>query len=270
MKALTCAATRRRLHAFRDRELPVGDEIAVGAHLKSCDECAAVSAELWVVGASLRTAAPARAALSNEEAAGLSAVVVARLKAERDRSIAARIGRLFDDMRMVYAGVAAAAAAMVCVVLTLGMMRLATDGRPDSLAAIMNMLATPFECGAWSDVPDALVCRARWAERFQRAHETAEQDAVFALDSVVIHQGRLADLAVLRSSGHRATSTLIEGLLDEVYRARLEVQPSEDPLRLVASTTVRATKQQAIDLPLPPTLKKRAASQTAGTRSVIT
>jgi hypothetical protein len=29
---LTCAATRRRLDAFRDRELPVAEEIAVSAH----------------------------------------------------------------------------------------------------------------------------------------------------------------------------------------------------------------------------------------------
>ena len=41
MKPLTCAAARRRLHAFHDGELPVADQIAVEAHIDRCDECAA-------------------------------------------------------------------------------------------------------------------------------------------------------------------------------------------------------------------------------------
>ena len=40
MKALTCAATRRRLHAFHDGELTVSEQIAVAAHLDWCDSCA--------------------------------------------------------------------------------------------------------------------------------------------------------------------------------------------------------------------------------------
>jgi len=271
MRVLTCAATGRRLQAFHDRELTVSDQIAVGAHLEWCDKCAEISAELRVVGSALRAGAKRRAALSNDELAGLGPVVVTRFTAERDGALVARVGHMFDDMHLVWASLGAMTAAVVCVVLMLGMMRFATKARPDSLAAIISVLATPLECETGSDAPDESVCRARWAERFQRANETAEQDAVFALDSVVIHQDRLTDLAVLRANGHHATAgqaRLIEGLLDTVCRARMEVQPSGNMLRLVDRATVRASKQQAIDLPLPPTAKKRAASQTAGARPV--
>jgi len=40
MTLLTCAAARRRLNAFYDRELPVGEQIAMTAHLDRCRECA--------------------------------------------------------------------------------------------------------------------------------------------------------------------------------------------------------------------------------------
>ena len=76
MKAFSCAATRRRLDAFHDRELPIADEIAVSAHLDGCAECAAMSEDIRSVAAALRTHAPGRAALSNDEAAGFNIAVV--------------------------------------------------------------------------------------------------------------------------------------------------------------------------------------------------
>lgn len=266
MNPLDCAATARRLHAFHDRELPVADQIAVSAHLESCGECASRSAELRFVRQALQALAPGRASLSNEEAAGLSAAVVNRLKAERDTSIFARVRLMFDDMHLVYAGLGAAAATMVCVIVMLGMMRYATSERPDSLFGIMNVMGMPLECDAvivgTDDVPG---CRERLAERFQRANETAEQDAVFTLDSLLIHQGRLASLDVLKSGGRRTSgqAEVIEELLDAACRARLDMPPAGSSsnggmVRLVARETVRATKAPAIDLQLPAALKKRA------------
>ncbi len=67
-------------------------------------------------------------------------------------------------------------------------------------------MATPLECESGNDLADASGCRARWAERFQRANESAEQDTVFALESVVTRQGRVANLAALRALRHRAAN----------------------------------------------------------------
>ena len=61
MKVLTCAATRRRLEAFHDGELPVGDQIAVSSHLEWCDPCAESFHELQSLRILLRGAAPHRA-----------------------------------------------------------------------------------------------------------------------------------------------------------------------------------------------------------------
>jgi hypothetical protein len=54
-------------------------------------------------------------------------------------------------------------------------MRFATSERPDSLAAMLNVLAMPLECDAGNDFTDVSGCRARWEGRFQRANEEANQ-----------------------------------------------------------------------------------------------
>lgn len=87
-------------------------------------------------------------------------------------------------------------------------------------------------------------------ERFERANELAEQDAVFALDSIVTEKGRLADLHRLRASGRAVVSSqvkLIEGLLDAVSRSRLDIPPVSAPaasnlIWMVERTTVRRSK----------------------------
>jgi putative zinc finger protein len=272
MKALTCPATRRRLDAFHDRELPVADQIAVSAHLDRCPECAAIATEIRVVGQALRAVAPGRVALSHEGSGGFTAGVVNRLKAEHDTSLSEELRRMFVDMRLLYVGAGATIAATVCVLLTMGMMHFATDSRPDSLAAILNVMATPFGCDAsTTEIPDAMVCRARWVQSFQRANETAEQDTVFTLDAVVIQEGKLANFAVMRGSRHATASDQAEAigeLLDTVSRARSNTEPNElsgELVRIVAEETVRATKP-AIDLPLPP--EKPVTSRTARARRV--
>jgi hypothetical protein len=269
MKALTCPAARRRLQAFHDAELAVPDQIAVEAHLDWCDECAATLRDLRMMRSTLHAIVPRSGALTNEDAAGFTAAVVNRLKAENDRSFIVRIRAAFDDMHLVYAGAGAAMATIACVLIMLGMMRFATnEQRPDSLAAIVSMLATPLECQVGNDPLDMSNCRERWVERVERANELAEQDAVFTLEAVLTQQGRLENLSVMRlSRRHAATGQvkLIEGLLDAVTRSRLEsgqAQPvplsMNNLLWLVERQTVRAAKPVPLDVPLPP--KKRAAS----------
>lgn len=282
MTPLSCEATGRLLQAFHDDELPVAQQIAVDAHVEWCDRCAESLAELRELGSALAVLAPRSPALSNEEAAAFNATVVNRLKAEDDASLLARVKYMFDDIRLVYAGVGAAISCAVCVVLMLGMMRFATkDGeRPDSLAAIVTLVATPLECEAGSGVTDAQECRSRWEARFRTANESAEQDSVFALDAVVTHQsGHLADLELLRT-GHRAAAgqaKAIETLLDSVTRSRLEgALPGGGPvaagmLWLVEHATVRASivKPPSLDQILPVGMKKRAESEIPATLSRV-
>ena len=264
MKTLSCAATRRRLQAFHDRELAIGDQIAVGAHVEWCPRCARALADIRDVAAALQTVLPLRLALSHDDAAVFTGTVVNRFNAEDAASLFSRLRVMFSDMRLGYAGLGAMAATMVCVVIMLTMMHFAPKERPDSLRAMMGVIATPLDCEAF-DLSDASGCRARWAERFQRANEWAEQDAVFALEIMLTRQGGLANFSVPskarrgRSSADQAQ--IIDGLLDLVQQARLD-QPLETRLPtaiyLLEQTTVRATKQPApLDVPLPQP-KKRA------------
>jgi anti-sigma factor RsiW len=265
MKPLTCAAVRRRLHAFCDGELGVADQIRVEAHVDWCDDCATSLAEFRLVGTLLRGAAPGRASLSHEEADALTTAIVTRRKAEHEASLLARVERIFDDMHLVYAGLGAAAATALCIVVALGMMRFATIGRPDSLAAIVDLLATP-EASANTIAIDA-ASHQRWTERFQAANETAEEDAVFALASVVTRDGHLANFRGLRTNRrHREEADLIDALSDAVARARIEsgsMDATEAAANamvwIVTRTTVRATRILGMDLPLPPAIKKRTA-----------
>ena len=179
MKPLNCAATRRRLNAFYDRELAISDQIAVSAHLEWCDECAEALDAMRAVGRIVQNVGHGRMALeamTNEEAAAFNAAVVNRVKAERQVSLTTQVRALFEDMHLVYAGAGAAVALLVSIVIMLSMMRFATNERPDSLAAIVNVLATPLECEPGVD-PSASACHERWTGRFQRANESAEQDA---------------------------------------------------------------------------------------------
>lgn len=279
MTSLTCAATRRRLQAFHDHELSMDGQIAVAGHLEWCDLCTRELAELDEVRQTLHALTSGRLMLSHEEAAAFNAGVVNRLAAEEATSLSARVRDLFDDMHVVYAGLGAVVATMVCVVIMLAMMRFATNERSDSLAAIVRVLATRLDCESGNDLADGSGCRARWAERFQRANETAELDAVFTLEAVVSRRGGLANLASLRIDqgrgvrGAEGELQLIEGLLDAVARARLDpaqagqVPSSLNMLWLVERTTVRATKQPVpeLDAPLP---KKREAAISDGGRRV--
>lgn len=270
MKPLTCTAAQRMLQAFHDRELAIPDQIAVAAHLEWCDHCGASLAELRAIGSTLSMLAARHhraVPLSHEEAAAFNAAVVNRLKAEQEASFVARLRDMFADIRLVYAGGGAALATIVFVVIMLSMMRFATSERPDSLAAIVSLVATPLECEPGSDAGDPSACRARWEARFQRANESAEQESVFALDSAVTHQsGHLANLEVLRA-GRRSSvgqAREIEALLDSMTRLRLEgalplgIPVPGSVLWLVERATVRASAvKPALDVPVP-ALKKRA------------
>jgi len=263
MKPLTCVAARRRLQAFHDGELRIGDQIAVAAHLDGCLVCADTLEELQVVGTAVKLGAPGRDGISHDEAIALTAGISSRRKAEADVAFLTRVRHMFEDIRLVYAGAGAAMATIVFVTIVLGMMRFATAERPDSLAAIVDLMATP------GSSPNTIAIDAashqRGTARFQAAYESAEEDAVFTLAALVTRQGRLANLDRLRAAGGRAGSdqvNLVKGLMDAVTRARIEPGSVSSPAAtsgmvwLVTRTTVRANKIGGMDLTLPPARKR--------------
>jgi hypothetical protein len=271
MRSLTCAAAQRHLQAFHDGELPVQDQIAIQVHVHSCHDCADSLGEIQFVAAALKKAARGRDLLSHEDATTFVAAVVSRRSAEDGASMWSSVREMFDDMHLVYAALGAAVATAACVVVMLGMMRFAPVGHRNaspsaSLAALMTLVATP-ETSANAIAIDP-ASHARGTARFQAANETAAEDAVFELASVVTRQGRLVNLARLKT-GHKATrdeAKAIEELLESVTRASIEPGwadgapvAADGMVWLVTRMTVRATKAVDVDLPLPPAKAKRIA-----------
>jgi putative zinc finger protein len=258
MTPLGCAAVRRLLDAYHDRELSIEKHIVVDAHLESCAECLRWLEELCLVRSALR--ASAGRAFSNDDVAVFATTVVSRWKAEQQGSLFSQVASLFDDLHLVYAGLGAAIATAASVVVMLGMMRFATLGRSDSLGAVINFLSIP---GAGSNLPvvDNEI-ETRWTARFRQANAVAEQDAVFALQDVVSKQGRLVTLDRLQSD---EDAMRIESLLDGLSRARFRQDFDKAPAAanivwLVARTTVRPTRPPVMDRDAPARIKRQADS----------
>jgi 5-carboxymethyl-2-hydroxymuconate isomerase len=271
MTPVNCAVAQRRLQELHDGELPVGEQIAVQIHVDSCRVCADSLEDIQFVGAALKSGARGRDLLSHEDSPAFVAAVVSRRSAEDGASLWFRVREMFDDMHLVYAGLGSAAATAVSVVIMLGMMRFAPVGHRNaspsaSLAALMTLAAAP-ETSANAIAIDP-ASHARGTARFQAANETAAEDAVFELASVVTRKGRLVNLARLKK-GHKATrdeAKAIEELLVSVTRSSIEPGWSEGApvaaegmVWLVTRMTVRANKAVDVDLPIPPAKAKRIA-----------
>ncbi|HXH08135.1 MAG TPA: zf-HC2 domain-containing protein [Vicinamibacterales bacterium] len=240
MKRLTCASVRRRLTAFHDRELPVADLVAVTAHLVGCPACADRAAELRRLSDLLRSALEG----GRVDLSGLHASVLERVRAEREPSWDVRVERLREGAHFVWIGLAAALATFVCGTVIFGMLYFAGQARSDSLAALIEALASPG-----SNVnPIRPSLRLQLPQVSEEAipavlvHALPEDDAVLALSAVVTREGRVGGLEVLANDGDRQA---IESVLSAVSRARFEpARYAGSPVAvnlvwLLAHTTVR-------------------------------
>jgi hypothetical protein len=264
MKTLTCPAARRLLHAFHDEELPISDQIAVGAHLEWCDRCAADFAALGCMRRALRALTPGRAALSWEDEASLQRSVVSRVKAERATSWAAQAREMFDDMQLVYAGAGATMAAVLSVVFMISVMRFVPSPGSNQ---------NPVQVDEHVLMPRALT------EPFATP-PSGGGDTAFMLAAVVTREGTIENLELLRPiSGPTAApgtdeARVVEDLLGAVSRARFEparvagLPVAVNMVWLVAHTTVRASRP-ALRLPVTPAAKKRSAFFRAPRQSVL-
>jgi hypothetical protein len=256
MTSLSCAAALEQLEAFYDEELPVDRQIAVSSHLDQCESCASAMAELESLGSSLRSAAPGRVPLPCDEVAGHVSAIVNRVKVENDASLAMRVRELFDDRHILYAGLGATAATVVCLVIMLGMMRFATKERSDSLAGMMNLLSVPVaEEHPLVIRPIVLDARVMVPRALDSMFASGDfGDEVLALSGVVTTEGRLANLAVLDGNSDldmpmaASDAKRYESLFDAVSRVQFEpVMKEGSPVAVnmvwfVANTTVRGRK----------------------------
>ena len=253
MTILTCAAVQRRLQAFHDRELPVGETIAVEHHVSTCPPCARDLREVQALGDVLRSAA---APSPSDDWAGVQAGVISRMRAEATQSWPARARRFVDDLHLVWIGFASAAATIVCAGTVLSMLQVAPQPvRADSLASIMAvadagadlsptalegrnpLFGGPMRVQAPSVPHDGVVFAT-----LENALPN-EEDRLLPLSASVTSEGHVSELRSL--SGQVVDDDAVLALIRGLSRGRLEpAQYGGDPVAVnyiwvVAHTTVR-------------------------------
>jgi hypothetical protein len=244
MTLLTCAAVLRRLAAFHDRELPIQDLIAIEGHVTGCPPCARELRELRAVGDALRqAAAPAPA----DDWTGLQSGVISRMRAEAHESWTARASRMFDDMHLIWIGVASTVATFACGAVVLSALQFASPERGDSLAAMITVISAPsgsdlnpVRVDQFLQVPSVPL---RGPIEVMLAQPISHDELVLALSAVVTRDGRVSGVSVLNNE--RPTRD-IRPILDVLARARLEPgRLGKSPVAvnlvwLLAHTTVKA------------------------------
>ena len=243
MTLLTCAAVRRRLPAFYDRELGVGELIAIESHLHDCPPCARDLHALQEIGEALRAAA-ARA--PSDDWTGLRSSVVSRMRAEAHESLTARAGRAFDDLHLVWIGLASTVATIVCSGVVLSMLHFASPERQDSLAAVIAVMAAP----SGSDLnPARLDSRIRVPSVPENGIVSATLESSpmkgeleLPLSAIVTREGRVSGLELLNKAQDYPQ---VMEFVDALSRGRLEpAQFGGSPVAvnlvwLVTHTTVK-------------------------------
>jgi hypothetical protein len=272
MKRLTCKSARRQLEAFHDRELSLADQIAVERHLEACEACAAFVRDMQVLRAALSTSARSRALPTDDES--FRNGVLTRLKVERSTALSARVRSMFEDMRLVYAGLGATAAATAGVLLMFNMTSLLANERPGSLAGVVNSLAARETVAAVPSSPvavDARMLTTNGTGLILAADSDqmgTDADAEYALRAVVTREGRVKDVELLHArSGrpvapHTAEARAFSPLVGAVSRVRFEparvdgIPVASNVVMQIPHTTVRASESPGATSA--PASKKRA------------
>jgi len=245
MTLLTCAAVRRRLPAFHDHELAVGDQIAIEAHLHDCPPCTRDLQALQEIGNALRMAsAPA----PSEDWIGVRPGVISRMRAEAAESWTPRARRAFDDLHLVWIALASTAATFLCAGTVLSMMHFASPERQDSLAAVIAVKAAPLgsdlnpaRLDSWISVPSV----PEHGVVFATLESSEVKGEMFLpLSAIVTREGRVSGLELLNNNEEYDPQTVRE-LVAALSRGRLEpAQFGSTPVAvnlvwLVAHTTVK-------------------------------
>jgi len=240
MMARVCRQMRRQLSAFHDGELPVGEQIALQAHLRECPDCAAEVREMDDLAACLRAGALSEE-VSPEEWQGLPSMVVSRMKAEDAQSISGMTGRFFEDMHLFWAVLGATGATVACLALIFTIFYF---GITSPAGSNMN----PVVMNARMDLPSAAS-----NEAFPASALLDQEDLALALDAVVTREGRISKLEVIQpGDGRNGLSPeerqAVLALIDAISKARFEparyagsrVPVAVNMVWLYASLTVKA------------------------------
>jgi len=267
MTHVSCATVKRRMSAFCDGELGLDRQIAIEAHVTSCEACRSEVELTREIGCALRASSHAMNHAMNDEGELelICATVLPRIRAERSNALLARVSGWFDDMQLVSIAAGCLAFTIVCALTLFGTMSNMVHGasaNPDSLAGLVESLSreSPMRSpiSAKSFVPPRVFSDAAVAAVVD---QQGGEDAVFAFAARVSREGNLSAIEVLEPIGapvegrERAVDRMRGDLLAAASAARFEparqggAPVSTDMVWVLTHTTVRGDSQPDAEAP---------------------
>ena len=251
LAAMTCTSVRRRLAEFHDGELPVPKRIVIQSHLNTCGACVADLRDYERVSSALRLAAAPGPA---DDWTGLRPGVIGRMRAEANEAWLARMGRMFDDMHLVWIGLASTAATFLCGSIVLGMLYYASPEREDSLRALVTRISAPSGSNLNPASMDGLMIQAPSVPedgivRASLERSGAQGELMLAFAAVITREGNISGLEAL---GEGRSRVQVTQLVDEISRGRLEpARYGADPIAVnlvwvVEHLTVKPTPGRVV------------------------
>jgi hypothetical protein len=235
---LGCTNVQDRIEAFHDGELSIDERIEVQQHLLECAACNEASSEIAMLGAGMRDLAAQIAEGDTTDPSRASAHVLERLRVEEQFSLRAQVTDWFSDMHLVWAGLGASVATLICIIGSASVLHATNQERPNSMARTISDIATqgsndnPLRLNFGMSVPRAVT----------DAIDLSEKDAQYTLAAVVSREGDVQGVEMVNQAPHPG----VNAMLNEAYRTKFA--PAKDRgdavavsvVWLVANTTVRS------------------------------
>jgi hypothetical protein len=223
--------------------------VALQNHLGGCEPCNRESHALAAISVTLRDFASQVALAEPVEHRRIAAHVLERLRVEEQFSMRSQITDWFQDMHLVWAGIGATVATLICIIGSASVLHATSQERPNSMARVISVLASPgsndnplrlnYEMNAPRAVTDAGI-------------EMSEEDVEYALSAVVSREGRVQGVEVINQGP--TNNAEINAMLNEAYRMKFAPATARGDavavsmVWLVANTTVKG--RHDVDLQL--------------------
>jgi hypothetical protein len=236
-----CVDVREHLEAFYDGELPIERRVAIQNHLGECVTCNLAAQDLTRLGASIREFAAQVADRTTDEPMRMTARVIERLRVEEQFSVKSQVIALFQDMHLVWAGLGATVATMICIIGSASVLHAANQQQPGSFANVISILANPG-----SNENPLRLNYEMMAPQVVAASplEMSEEEGEYALSAVVSREGRVQGVEVINNQP-RAKHRAVNAVLHDAYRVQFApAQARGDAVAVsmvwfVANTTVK-------------------------------
>jgi putative zinc finger protein len=256
MHVLPCERVRERLEAFVDAEMTLDEQVNIQSHVQECVSCRLEVSELSEIGHALRVA-PATGNEITHETGRITSIILERIRLEQELSFGVRFRDLFSDMHLVWAGLGATLAMVICIFASAGVLQAASRERPDSLAGLIDYLANPGSNENPVRLDDYMLApRAS----FDATMPVPTEDAEFAVAAVVTREGRVQNLEVVAEQARtlRVKPEVMLAMLDAAGRARFEparaggATVAVSMVWLLSTTTVKGRPDYDLYLLRPP------------------